>query len=63
MNGFKGIENLSFRSKKVESVSLAVSTAAEDTGTSKNEVPPDDVSADTEEKCGPELPSPVPNLF
>ena len=63
MNGFKGIENLSFHSKIVESPSSAASTAAEDTATSRNEVTSDDVSADTEEKYGPELPLPVPNLF
>ena len=63
MNGFKGIENLSFRNKTAVSISSTASTAAEDNETSKNEVMPDDVSTDTEEKHGPELPLPVPNLF
>ena len=63
MNGFKGIEKLSFHSRKEASDSSTASTAAEDNETNKIEVTTDDSNADTETKTGPELPLPVPNLF
>ena len=63
MNGFKGIEKLSFHLRKESSDIPTASTAAGDTETSKSEVTPDDANADTETKTGPELPLPVPNLF
>ena len=63
MNGFKGIENMSFHSRKEASDTSTASTVAEDNETSKSEVTPDDANVDTETKTGPELPLPVPNLF
>ena len=63
VNGFKGTEKLYFHSRKEASDSPAESTVAEDNETNKIEVTPDDASADTETKTGPELPLPVPNLF
>ena len=63
VNGFKGIGNLSFRSAKEVSDIPTASTVAEDNETSKSEVTSDDANADTENKTGPDLPLPVPNLF
>ena len=63
MNGFKGIEKLSFHLRKEASDIPTASTAAEDNETSKSEVTRDDANVDTENKIGPELPLPVPNLF
>ena len=62
VKGFKGIENLSFQSEKVSDSSTS-STAAEDSEANKSEVTCDDINNDTENKTGPELPLPVPNLF
>ena len=50
MNGFKGIENMSFHSRKEASDSSTANTAVEDNETSKIEVTPDDANADTETK-------------
>ena len=58
--GFKGIERFSFQSEKI-SGGLSASNAAEDTSeTNKGEMIHDD---GTENKTGPELPQPVPDLF
>ena len=62
VKGFKGIENLSFQSEKVSDSSTS-STGAEDSEASRNEMTSDDINNDTENKTGPELPLPVPNLF
>ena len=63
MNGFKGIEKISFHLRKESSNIPTASTVAEDNETSRSEVTPGDANADTENKIGPELPLPVPNLF
>ena len=63
MNGFRGIENLSFRCRKEAPDISVTSTVAEDNETSKSEVTPDDTNNNTDNKTVHELPLPVPNLF
>ena len=63
MNGFRGIESLSFHSRKEVSDSSTANTVAEDNETSKSEATLGDTNNDTDNKTAPELPLPVPNLF
>ena len=62
VKGFKGIENLPFHSGKVSDSSIA-NTTADDSEANRDEMTSDDFNNGTENKTGPELPLPVPNLF
>ena len=62
VKGFKGIENLPFHSEKVSDSSTA-NTTADDNEANRDEMTSDDFNNGVENKTGPELPLPVPNLF